>query len=222
MKKPAWSYSLLTSFEQCPKRYFHVRVAKDVPDPPGEAAKWGTEVHKHLELRVTDNTPLPQPLEYLEPMMSKILATPHDEIHAERQYCFNQDFQEVTWFSKEAWCRSVVDLELRKGDKALILDHKTGKRKPDSDQLRLFAAVVMTADESLNRVTTGFLWLKDNRIDKETYTRDDVAGIWQDYLARVARLEAAFESNKWVPKPSGLCKAWCPVGKKRCQYCGKD
>ena len=222
MKKPAWSYSSLTAFEQCPKRYYHTRVKKDVPDPPGEAAKWGTEVHKHLELRVTEDKPLPEQLQYLEPMMGKILATPSDEVHAERQYCFNADFQPVTWFSKDAWCRSVIDLEVRKGDRALILDHKTGKRKPDSDQLRLFAAVKMTADKTINKVTTGFLWLKDNKIDKETYTRDDVPVIWQDYLARVARLESAMHNDKWVPKPSGLCKAWCPVGKTRCQYCGKD
>lgn len=222
MKKPAWSYSSLTAFEQCPKRYYHTRVKKDVPDPPGEAAKWGTEVHKHLELRVTEQKPLPDSLQYLEPMMAKILATPSDEIYAEKQYCFDADFSPVTWFSKEAWCRSVIDLEVRKGDRALILDHKTGKRKPDSDQLRLFAAVKMTADKTINKVTTGFLWLKDNKIDKETYTRDDVAGIWQDYLARVARLEAAMLNDKWVPKPSGLCKAWCPVGKNRCSYCGKD
>lgn len=222
MKKPAWSYSSLTAFEQCPKRYYHVRVAKDVPDPPGEAARWGTEVHKHLELRVTEDKKLPEALQYLEPMMGKILATPSDKINAERQYCFNSDFKLVTWFSKEAWCRSVIDLELRKGNKALILDHKTGKRKKDSDQLRLFAAVAMTADERLEQVTTGFLWLKDNKIDKETYTREDVPVIWQDYLARVARLEAAMQNDKWVPKPSGLCKAWCPVGKTRCTYCGKD
>lgn len=222
MKKPAWSYSSLTAFEQCPKRYYHTRVAKDVPDPPGEAAKWGTEVHKHLELRVTEEKPLPEPLQYLEPMMNKILSAPADEVHAEKQYCFNQDFELVPWFSKAAWCRSVIDLEVRKGSNALILDHKTGKRKMDSDQLRLFAAVKMTADKAIKKVTTGFLWLKDNKVDKETYTRDDVPNIWQDYLARVARLEASFESDKWVPKPSGLCKSWCPVGKQRCQYCGKD
>lgn len=222
MKKPAWSYSSLTAFEQCPKRYFHTRVAKDVPDPPGEAAQWGTEVHKQLELRVKDDKQLPAALQYLEPMMSKILSTPHDSIAPEKQYCFNADFTPVAWFSKEAWCRSVIDLDIRKGDRALILDYKTGKRKLDSDQLRLFAAVAMTADETLNRVTTGFLWLKDNKIDKETYTRSDVPSIWQDFLARVARLEAAFSNNKWVPKPSGLCKGWCPVGKQRCTYCGKD
>jgi len=222
MATPSWSYSSLTSFEQCPKRYFHVRVAKDVPDPPGEEAKWGQTVHKHLELRVKDQTPLPQVLAHLEPMMAKILATPHDEIHAERQYCFNAYFKPVDWWSKDAWLRSVVDLELRKGDKALLLDHKTGRRKPDNDQLRLFAAVVLTRDKYLSKVTTGFLWLKDNTIDSETFTRDDVPTIWQDYLSRVARLGHAHESGTWIPKPSGLCKAWCPVGKKRCQYCGRE
>jgi hypothetical protein len=218
VKKPAWSYSALTAFETCPRRYHLTRVAKTVPDPPGEAALWGTEVHKHLELRAKDSTPLPETLKYLEPMMAKILDKPHDELYVEKQYCLNADMQPVAWFAKDAWCRGVVDLGLRKGKKVLVLDHKTGKRKPDSDQLQLFAALVMTEDKAIDAVTTGFLWLKDRKIDREQFTRDDIPTIWQNFIPRVRRLESAFEKDRWEAKPSGLCKNWCPC--TTCEFCG--
>ena len=32
-KSPAWSYSSITLFDQCPKKYYHLRVAKDIKEP---------------------------------------------------------------------------------------------------------------------------------------------------------------------------------------------
>lgn len=221
-KFKGWSYSALTSFEQCPKRYYHTRVVKDIPDPPGEAAMWGQRVHKDLELHVKGEKELPEELDYLRPMVDKIVGAPYDEIHAERQYCLNEEFELTEWFGKDAWCRSVIDLEIRRRRKGLLLDWKSGKRKPDNDQLQLFAAVVLTADTQLDEVSTGFLWLKDKKIDREKYNRDDVPGIWQSFVPRVDRMVSAFEVDKWPAKPSGLCKSYCPVGKSRCVHCGRD
>ena len=48
--KHPWSYSALTSYETCPKRYQLTRVTKQVTEPQTEATRWGNEVHKALEL----------------------------------------------------------------------------------------------------------------------------------------------------------------------------
>jgi hypothetical protein len=45
----AWSYSSIKTFDQCPKKYFHLKVVKDVKDEPGEAADYGTAVHEAAE-----------------------------------------------------------------------------------------------------------------------------------------------------------------------------
>lgn len=214
----AWSYSALNSFETCPKKHYHTKVKKDIPDPPGESAKWGTEVHKFLEERIKDGKQLPDSVKQYEPLCSKIEASPGN-VMAESQYCLNAGYKSVSWFAKDAWVRCILDLAVINDKTALVLDWKTGKRKPGSDQLKLFAATVFALEPGVEKVSTGFVWLKENKIDKETYTRDQLPQLWKEFLPRVRRLEIAHEENKWEAKPSGLCRKYCPV--KSCTFHGK-
>jgi len=58
-KAPAWSYSSITLFDQCPKKYYHLRVVKDIKEPESEAMLYGTAVHTAAEEYVRDGTPIP-------------------------------------------------------------------------------------------------------------------------------------------------------------------
>ena len=62
LKNP-WSYSALTSYETCPKRYQLTRVTKQVIEKQTEATVWGNEVHKALELFAKGQKPLPETME---------------------------------------------------------------------------------------------------------------------------------------------------------------
>lgn len=218
MKAPPWSYSSLTSFETCPYKYYKTRVAKDVKEPEGEAAKWGTEVHKHLELRVKDETPLPDALQYLEPIVGKVIQSPGTK-YTEQQLALDRDYSPVSWYDANAWARAIIDLTIINGNKAVTLDWKTGKRKPGSDQLKMSAGLLFHHYPEVEVVNTGFVWIKEKKVDKEQYTREDIPVIWQEFLPRVARVDKAFESDRWQKKPSGLCKAWCWC--TDCEFCGR-
>ena len=122
-KKPAWSYSALTAFETCPRRYYLTRVSKEVPDPMGEAAKWGNVVHKHLENRVANKTPLPPELARFEPVIAKLETTP-GQLSAETKYTLDYNLKPTTWFAKNAWVRSIVDLQHDQGETVVALDWK--------------------------------------------------------------------------------------------------
>jgi len=97
-----------------------------------------------------------------------------------------------------------------------MVTHNTGKRKP-SDQLSLYAAYIFSHYENVDTVTTSFVWLKENKLDNETFTRDKMGEIWQNLMPRITRLERAYEKNSWPAKPSGLCP-WCPLGRERCEF----
>ena len=217
---PPWSYSSLTAFETCPKKYYHLRIAKDVLDPPGEAAVWGQTVHKHLEEFVRDGTILPKSLSYLTGIVSLIANKPGDKL-VEAQMAITPGYSPTNWFDKQAWCRGIVDVGIVRDDRAVLLDYKTGKRKPDIDQLQLFAGLVFSHYPAVNSVRTGFLWLKEGRMDSDVFKREQVSDIWKTFIPRVRRMEIAYEEDKWPAKPSGLCRAWCSVGKDRCQFCGQ-
>lgn len=104
----------------------------------------------------------------------------------------------------------------------MLITHNTGKVKTDGDQLKLFAAATFAQHPYLDTVKTGYLWLANDKVTTQDFKKEDVPVIWQEFLPRIQRMEAAQEADKWLPNPSGLCKSWCPVGKKLCEFCGKD
>lgn len=215
---PAWSYSSLTAFETCQRRYYLTKVAKTVKEPPTEATTHGTDVHAAFENAVLKQQPLPDKYAEWQPIAVK-LQSAKGKREPELQLAIDKSFRPVKWTDKTAWCRGIVDLNIENGDKALALDYKTGKRKPESTQLMLFAALLFHTKQYLQTITTGFVWLKDRRIDKETYEREQIGNIWQEFMPRVKRMETAFEKDKWIPQPSGLCRAWCPC--TDCEFNGK-
>ena len=214
----AWSYSALTSFETCPRRHYEIKVAKSVTEPESEQLRWGNQVHKALELRAKDNKPLPTGMDQWEGLMAKLVAAPGWTM-TESQFALTKDFKSTHWFSQDVWLRCIVDFGKLNGLSVLALDYKTGKIKHDMDQLKLFAAVLMKVYPEIQKVVTGYVWLKDKKVTKEIFTRAQEADIWNAFIPRVSRLQQAHETDKWPEKPSGLCRAWCPV--TACQFNGK-
>lgn len=102
-----------------------------------------------------------------------------------------------------------------------LVTHNTGKPKVDADQLKLFAAAGFANFPYLDKVKTGYVWLAHGKLDANTFTRDDVPGIWQEFTPRVIRMVTALEKDKFLPKPSGLCRAHCPVPRSLCEFSGK-
>jgi hypothetical protein len=76
---PAWSYSSIKTFEQCPKKYFHLKVAKDVVDEPGPEAVYGTEVHLAAEEFIKDGKPIPDKYGFIRPVVERLAQFPGDK-----------------------------------------------------------------------------------------------------------------------------------------------
>lgn len=220
MNKPvAWSYSALTSFETCPRRYYLTKVTKQVVEPQTEATLWGNAVHKALELRITQRKVLPDTMQQFEPLVESVLSK-GGKVEAETRMALTRNLLPTTFFAKDVWVRGITDVTVEKNGKLFVGDWKTGKPDPDSAQLRLSAAMVMAQKPHIKMVVNAFVWLKTGDITAEKFSRDDIPGIWQEFAPRVRRLEIAYEENKFPPKPSGLCRKWCPVGRALCEHCG--
>ena len=212
MTLPPWTYSQLDKFETCPRQFYHVRVKKDIVEPPTEHTIWGEKVHTALEHRVLNNTPLPEGMNQWEGLAKKVTSLPGEKL-CEQKLAVDASFAPVEW--RSAWSRGIADVVVLHKDSAVVLDYKTGKRKL-TEQLMLYAGYAFSTYPEVQTVTTGFVWLKDRKIDKDTYTRGDVPRIWNTFLPRVRKLELAYERDAWPCRPSGLCKGWCPV--KTCEF----
>ena len=222
MKPVAWGYSSLSAFETCPRRYYLTKVSKQVQEPQTQATIWGNQVHKALELRITKSQPLPDTMSDYESIAQTVVARAKGGvIGAEQKMALTKSFKPTTWFGKDVWVRGITDFTIEKGDKLFIGDWKTGKPTPESAQLKLTAAMSFAHKPYINTIINSFVWLKTGGITHETFTRDDVPAIWQEFMPRIQRLEHAMEENKFPARPSGLCRSWCPVGKKPCEHCGE-
>lgn len=219
MTTPPWSYSSLSAFTTCPWRYYLTRVSKEVKEPEGEHLIWGQAVHAALEKRVRDKVPLPDTMAQFEPAAREVEAW-SDDWACEQRFGLTRDLTPTEFFARDVWCRGVLDLVTLKGKRAAVADWKTGKVRPDSSQLKLFAAATFHSHPDVREVRTVFIWLNHGRKTVETFSRDDLKYIWNTFLPQLRRLETAYETDRWPKNPSGLCRAWCPVGRARCEHCG--
>jgi hypothetical protein len=216
-----WSYSSLTAFETCPKRFQLTRLLKKVREPSSEAMTHGNEVHKALELATLGTQPLADKYKKYQPLVQSLRSRPGKRL-VEYKFGLTRGFQPTEFFAKDVWVRGVIDYALVQPKVAYVLDHKTGKPKTDHDQLRLFAGVTFANFPYIETVQTGYLWLAYNKMESKAFTKADVPEIWSDFSVRVQRMEHALKTDHFPPKPSGLCKSWCPCPRSLCEFSGRE
>jgi hypothetical protein len=211
--KLSHSYSAIKLYDNCPLRYFRQRVVKDVTDEAGEASVHGERVHASLEKRLTEKTPLPKELEGHEEVCRALEVISNDsggKLLIEHELTLNENLEPTTWWAPDAWIRSKLDvLVLRKKD-AVVVDWKTGARRPDMFQMRMFAAQVFKHYEDVKSIRVALVWLKHNTTDKEVFTRSQTNELWTEIMSKIGRIYKSLEHDKWPAKPSGLCR-YCPA-----------
>lgn len=215
MKKFAWSWSALNAFETCPHQFYRLRVARDIKEKESPALLEGNRQHKAFERRLKDKAPLPADLKRWEPMCKKIEAAP-GELLVEHKVALTADLKPTTFFAKDVWVRGVFDVAIVRDNFVRIGDWKTGKRKKENEQLKLFAALAHAAFGGVRKIKTSFWWLPAAKADNEEFDAEAVPLIWQEFEPRVERMREAYEEDVWQKRPSGLCRGWCPV--KDCEH----
>lgn len=219
MAKPvAWSFSALSAFETCAFQFYNYKVGKLFADTMGPEAAHGNYVHECLDKRISQGRPLPADIAHYEPYAARFVNST-GQVFAERKLALNKALEPVAFFARDVWVRGIIDVSILKGERGAAWDWKTGKRKLDDDQLRLFAGMLFAVHPELQEVSTGYIWLPTKQLDKGHFTRDQVPEIWGGFLPRVQRLERAHADNNWPKKPSGLCKKHCAV--LSCEYNGR-
>lgn len=109
MRPLPFSFSSLSTFINCPRRYhaqYVLKVVKDDPDTPHLV--WGNKVHKAFEDRQRSHVKLPPELAEHEEFMAR-LATLGGEHHPERKIAFGAGFANTDFFCPGAVYRGVID-----------------------------------------------------------------------------------------------------------------
>ena len=207
----AWSYSSIKTFEQCPKKYFHLRVAKDVKDEPGEAADYGTAVHLAAEEVIRDGKPIPEKFAYIRPVVERLAALPGDKL-AELKLGIRKDYSPCGFFDKDVWWRGIADLLVIDGHRAWCVDYKTGKsaRYADTKQLDLLAGAVFSHFPEVTKIKSSLIYVVSGELIPKTHVITERSQYLSVFDQQIDQLDAAMENGVWNPKSGPLC-GWCPV-----------
>jgi len=210
----SWSYSRVNSFKQCPKKYYHLYVKKDVQDKGNAATFYGNKVHKAAEHYIKDGKELAREYKFMQGTLdafNNIEGTKHCEIRlgVARE---DGEYSPTTFFGKDVWWRGIADLLILNGDKALIIDYKTSKNTnyADTRHLDLLAGATFIHYPEVKKVKSALSFV----VCKGFITKDHTVDMYKSYMSvfdsELERIEVALEKDVWNPVESGLC-GFCPV-----------
>lgn len=218
MRPLPWSYSGLSQFNNCPRQFEAVRVLKTVKESQGEAQVWGEWVHKQFENRQRDGAPLPAELAEHEPYMQQLAAL-EGKHFCEQKMALNHKVEPCDFFARDVWNRGVLDFVAIHHHRAIIVDYKTGKVKPDLKQLALFALFIFHTYPQVTACYTRYYWTQTKKETEEEFLRGRIPEIWNKFLPDLKQYNTAFKENIWQPRQSGLCKKHCAV--VDCEFNGR-
>lgn len=226
MKAPAWSYSSITLFEQCPKKYYHLRVAKDTVEPESDAILYGKEVHTAAEDYMRDGVPVPEKYAYMRPLLEKLKGIPGRKL-VEHKMGIKKEGGRLApcgFFDKDVWFRGIADLLIIDDDKkeARVVDYKTGKtsRYADTKQLALMSACVFLHFPNIELVRSGLLFVVCKDFIRAEYRTHNKLDIFVTLDKLLTARQAAYETGVFNPKQNFSCKQWCPV--LECPHNGRN
>lgn len=218
MTMPTWSYSSLKTFQQCPKKYFHIKVAKDVVDRPHESALYGSAVHKSAEDHVADGVPIPAKYDYMIPTIEALKKIPGEKF-CEIKLGVTEKLEACDYSAPDAWWHGIVDLLIVDEDSGIahMVDYKTSKnaKYADTKQLDYMAAAVFAKFPEIKVIKSALLFVVSNEFVKKKHVAENKELYMNSAMFDLNRLKSAFNNGVWNPVTGPLCR-FCPV--KSCEH----
>lgn len=216
-----WSYSSMSLFQQCPRKFYRMRVLKDIVEPPQAHLNYGKDVHKAAEEFVRDGKPLPAKYEMFQPQLEAMRQLKGEKL-CEHEMGITREFKPCRFRDKNVWLRGIADLLVLDNDKARIVDYKTGRNSQyaDTKQLELLSLMVFKHFPQIKTIKAGLLFLVAEDLVRAEYEQEQQAQAWQKWLPEINRLEQAYDTDVWNPKPNFTCRKFCAV--QDCEHNGKN
>lgn len=211
-----WSYSSLKTFQQCPKKYYHTKVAKDFKDEDSTATLYGKEVHKVAEDFIRDGTPIPAKYSFIAPTLESLKKI-KGIAYCELELGLRDDLSPCGFNDEDRWWRGIADLLIIDNDEAYLVDYKTSKnaKYADTKQLDALATAVFAHFPEVNRIKSALIFVVSNEFIKKQHFIEAGNTYINQFTFDLKRLEMALQTGVWNANSSPLC-SFCPV--KACPH----
>ena len=213
-----WSFSSLKTFQQCPRKYYHTKILKDVREPDTTATLYGKSAHTAAEEYIRDGVPIPPQFEYMKAMLDQLNAIPGEKL-CEVMLGLTKDLEPCGFDADDVWWHGIADLVVLDEANGIAhsVDYKTSKnaRYADVKQLDLVAAAIFAKYPKIKTIKSALLFV----VSKEFVKAKHHSEMKEKYLEKpaldVARIEAARENGVWNPISGPLCR-FCSI--KTCEH----
>lgn len=213
-----WSFSSLKTFEQCPKKYYHTKIAKDVVELDTTATLYGKTAHTVAEEYIRDDKPIPPQFEYMQGTLNALNQLEGEKL-CEVKLGLTKELEACEFHASDVWWHGIADLVVLNEEKGLAhsADYKTSKsaRYADTKQLDLVACGLFAKFSKINKVKSALIFTVSKEFVKSEHYREMMPKYLEQPTKDVARIEAALENGVWNPIQGPLCK-FCAV--KQCEY----
>ena len=232
-----WSFSKLSTFEECPAKAKFQYIDK-VRTPEKAVFIKGNKAHKILEEFIESKyqiNPMSMNIlvSYLKQLGITLTAKPKKElsnlskmtklipVKTELKWGFSKNWGVLNdWFDSGVYCRMVVDLFVMTNDFLGVVDYKTGRMYDHhKDQSSLYALGAMkyaaARDNKAEEVRVSFLYLEHNAVETKIYNTNDMKEMEAEWTKRAETMLSA----ETLPENLGPACKWCDY-KNICQAHG--
>lgn len=215
-KPPPWSYTSLSDYIRCPRRYFRRHVKKDLPpEDKSDAQLTGTAVHEAMKAAIRRGNKLPSAFVGYEPLVAPLRKVPEHRILAELKLGMTVEGRDCDFFAEGVWGRGALDVVVfGDNNSALLLDWKTGKSREDPFELALQALLLRSKYPEIEKVIGHYVWLRTGKLG-QAHDVSDTNSTRASVDELMEEISNRLESNAWPPDENPFC-GWCNV--HDCEY----
>lgn len=210
-----WSYSSLSTYEDCPRKWKYGYIEK-IEGKPSAAMARGSRLHQHCEdyLKGTigvipwELTKVARALDQLKGFGAK----------SEETWLVNSLWEPVE-DPDQAWVKSIIDVHYLESSTVLqIIDFKSGREYPEHrDQLELYGIKGLKMFPKAKRAEYKALYLDTGHTSNEGAIIRDMLPHKIDKWAR--RAIKIWEDKEFKATPSKKACGWCDYNAKRGGLC---
>ena len=225
----AWSYSRLTTFEQCKLRAKLAYVDR-IPEPPRplppgkteHANDRGTRIHTAAELYIQRDMELAPELCTFAPEFQRLRELYREKkVTLEGEWAVDRDWNPISWRDKKAWARIKLDafVQLTK-EHGVVIDYKTGKKFGNeikhAEQCQLYQLAAFLRYPNLKVIDVELWYTDQDELTHMRYTREQGMRFFNKFHNRGL---AITDAEDFPANPNIFTCRWCPYGPAGTGHC---
>jgi hypothetical protein len=104
-----WSFSSLKTFQQCPRKYHHTKILKDIVEPDTTATLYGKTAHTVAEEYIKDGKPIPPAFEYMKDTLDALNRIEGEKL-CEVKLGLTKNLESCEFNAPNVWWHGIADL----------------------------------------------------------------------------------------------------------------